>query len=113
MPARLGDILVKSGASSEAAVRDALKNQIIFGGRLGTNLLEMEAVTEEALARALGQQHGVPAVYGPQRPEPAAIALLTPEVADRYDAVPLLLRGRRLADQVKSTGRRHPGCSGS
>lgn len=95
--ARLGEILVKQGACSEDAVRDALKNQIIFGGRLGTNLLEIEAVTEEALARALGKQHGLPCLHGPQQLDPAAVALLTPEIADRYDAVPFLLQDRRLA----------------
>jgi hypothetical protein len=95
--ARLGEILVKQGACSQAAVRDALKNQIIFGGRLGTNLLELEAVTEEALARALGKQHGLPALHGPQILDPAAVALVTPEIADRYDAIPFLLQDRRLA----------------
>src|SRR4051794_19210798 len=94
---RLGEILVKQGACSEAAVRDGLKNQIIFGGRLGTNLLEIEAVTEEALARALGKQHGLACLHGPQQLDPAAVALLTPEIADRYDAVPFLLQDRRLA----------------
>jgi len=94
---RLGEILVKQGACSEAAVRDALKNQIIFGGRLGTNLLELEAVTEEALAKALAKQHALPSLHGPQVLDPAAVALLTPEIADRYDAVPFLVKDRRLA----------------
>ena len=97
MAVRLGDILVKSGACSETAVRDALRNQIIFGGRLGTNLLELQAVSEEALAKGLGKQHGLPCVFGPQRLDPAAVALLTPEVAERYDAIPYLLQGKRLA----------------
>src|SRR5512142_202284 len=90
--ARLGEILVKMGACSDAAVRDALKNQIIFGGRLGTNLLELQAVTEEALAKALGQQHGLPSVHGPQQLDPAALALVTPEIADRYDVIPFGVR---------------------
>jgi hypothetical protein len=94
---RLGEILVREGACSEAAVRDALKNQIIFGGRLGTNLLEIEAVTEEALAKALAKQHALPSLHGPQVLDPAAVALLTPEIADRYDAVPFLVKDRRLA----------------
>jgi hypothetical protein len=94
---RLGEILVKQGACSEAAVRDALKNQIIFGGRLGTNLLELQAVTEEALAKALGMQHGLPSLHGPQTLDPAAVALVTSEVADRCDAIPFLLQDRRLA----------------
>jgi hypothetical protein len=89
-------MLVKAGAASEDAVRDALKNQIIFGGRLGTNLLEIQAVTEEALAKTLGKQHALPCLFGPQRPDAGAVALLPREVADRCDAVPFALRDRRL-----------------
>jgi hypothetical protein len=96
MAARLGEILVRERACSEAAVRDALKNQIIFGGRLGTNLLEIQAVTEDALARALGQQHGLPAVHGDVHAEPIAVSLVSPEVADRCDAIPIVLKDRRL-----------------
>jgi hypothetical protein len=91
-------MLVKEGACSDAAVRDALKNQVIFGGRLGTNLLELEAVTEEALARALGRQHGLPSLFGDQLVlDPNATSLLGADVADRLDAVPYLLADRRLA----------------
>jgi hypothetical protein len=94
---RLGEILVQQGACSEDAVRDALKNQIIFGGRLGTNLLEIQAVTEDVLAKMLGKQHALPSLSGPLQLDPAAVALLTPEVAERYDAIPYLLQDRRLA----------------
>src|SRR5512140_652620 len=97
MPARLGEILVREGASTPDAVRDALKNQVIFGGRLGTNLLEIQGVTEEALARALGRQHALPALFGRMRLDAKATALLTPEIADRYDAIPYALADRRLA----------------
>jgi len=95
--ARLGEMLVKEGACSEASVRDALKNQIIFGGRLGTNLLEIRAVSEEALARTLGRQHGVASLCGELQLDPHATALLTPEIADRTDAIPYVLADRRLA----------------
>jgi hypothetical protein len=94
---RLGEILVGEGACPEEAVRDALKNQIIFGGRLGTNLLEIQAVSEEALARALGRQHRLPCLFGDLQIDPKASALLTPEIADRLDAIPYVLSDRRLA----------------
>jgi hypothetical protein len=94
---KLGEILVEDGACTPAAVRDALKNQVIFGGRLGTNLLEIHGVAEDALARALGRQHRLPALFGPMRLDPRATALLKPEIADRYDAIPYALADRRLA----------------
>jgi hypothetical protein len=95
--ARLGEILVGDGVCPEKAVRDALKNQIIFGGRLGTNLLEMQAVTEEALARALGKQHGLPCLFGDLQLDSRAMALLGADIADRFDVVPYVLSDRRLA----------------
>jgi hypothetical protein len=100
MPAvstRLGEILVHDGACTPQAVRDALRNQVIFGGRLGTNLLEVGAVTEEALARALGRRHGVPSLWGDLHVDPRAPALLRREVADRHDVVPYLLSDRKVA----------------
>ena len=96
MPPKLGDLLVRDGACSADAVRDALKNQVIFGGRLGTNLLELGAVSEEALARALGRQHGIPALSGDLGLDRAAVALLAPEIADRCDAIPYVAADRRL-----------------
>lgn len=100
MAPKLGELLVKEGATTPAAVHDALKNQVIFGGRLGTNLLEIKGISEEALARALGRQHAVPALFGPMQLDPLATALLKPEIADRYDAVPYALADRRLALMV-------------
>lgn len=97
MAERLGEILVKEGACTPEAVRDALKNQIIFGGRLGTNLLEVRAVKEEALAHALGRQHALPALSGDLRLDVGATGLLAAEVADRCDAIPYILADRRLA----------------
>ncbi len=94
---RLGEILVSDGACALDDVRDALKNQVIFGGRLGTNLLELGALTEESLARALGRQHAMPCLYGELQLDPAATALLEPEIADRCEAIPYVLADRKLA----------------
>lgn len=97
MATRLGEILVQSGACTREAVADALKNQVIFGGRLGTNLLDLGAVKEADLARALSRRHGLPTLHGDLQLDPAAVALLKPEVADRYDVVPYVLQDRKLA----------------
>lgn len=97
MSSRLGEILVQSGACSSEAIKDALQNQVIFGGRLGTNLLDVGAVQEEDLARALGRRYGLPTLHGDLKLDPRAIALLKPEVADRYDVVPYVLQDRKLA----------------
>lgn len=100
--ARLGEILLSSGAVREPQLREALDGQVIYGGRLGTNLLELGAVTEEGLAQALGTQHGCPALWGELGLEQKALALLTSDRVDRLEAVPLRVEGRRLSVLVRS-----------
>ncbi|MGC3997338.1 MAG: general secretion pathway protein GspE [Anaeromyxobacter sp.] len=97
MAQRVGQLLIEEGAITRDALGDALRNQVIFGGRLGTNLLELGGVQEEPLARALGRRHGVPYVAGSPGIDPVAVRLVRPEVADRYQMVPYALQGRQLA----------------
>lgn len=59
-PARLGELLEKRGDLTREQLLRALRNQKVLGGRLGTCLLEIEAVTEEQLCSALAEQYGVP-----------------------------------------------------
>jgi hypothetical protein len=94
---RIGEILVRDGACTQEAVREALQNQVIFGGRLGTNLLELGAVTEEALALALGERHGIPSLHGNLPIDERVTALVRPDVADRCEVVPYYLADRKLA----------------
>ncbi len=94
---RLGEILVELQACSEAEVRQGLENQVIFGGRLGTNLLEIGAITEEELARGLGRRHGRPCLFGNLSIDPAARPMLGPELVDRLEAVPYIVQDRKLA----------------
>ena len=59
-PVRLGELLETRGQITRDQLLRALRNQKVLGGRLGTCLLEIEALTEEHLCSALAQQHGVP-----------------------------------------------------
>ena len=78
-------------------MREALENQVIFGGRLGTNLLELGLVQEEPLAHALGQRHGAPYLWGATPLDPEAVKLVPADLADRWEMVPYILSDRRLA----------------
>jgi hypothetical protein len=93
---RLGEILVAVGDCTPQRVAQALDNQLVYDGRLGTNLLELGAVTEEQLAGALAMQQGVPATFGDVAVEAAALAILDAERAQRWQAVPYRLHRRRL-----------------
>lgn len=59
-PARLGELLEKRGQITREQTLRALRNQKVLGGRLGTCLLEIEAISEEQLCSALAEQNGVP-----------------------------------------------------
>ncbi len=97
MAPRLGELLVKRGLCARAAIDEALRAQAVFGARLGTNLLEAGAITEERLALALGDRHQVPALYGDLPLDPEALALIAPDDADRWEVVPLRASERKLA----------------
>ncbi len=92
----LGEILVHEGAATAAQVEEALEAQVLNGGRLGTNLVELGHVTEEQLARALGRQHRVHCAHGEIVPGADALSLLDANVADEKDVLPVRLDGNRL-----------------
>jgi hypothetical protein len=93
---RIGELLVEGRACAPAAVREALQNQIIFGGRLGTNLLEHGAVAEEALASTLGRLHGCAHHAGPVELAPNAVRAVPAALADRWELVPFRIDDHRL-----------------
>ncbi len=97
MAPRLGELLVKRGLCARAAIDEALRAQAVFGARLGTNLMEAGAITEERLALALGDRHHAPALYGDLALDPEALALIAADDADRWEVVPLRAFDRKLA----------------
>ena len=58
---RLGEQLVEENLVDRARIDEALRQQVLLGGRLGTNLVEGGAIGLDALAEALGRQHHLPA----------------------------------------------------
>ncbi len=95
---QLGEILIRKGLISAEQLDQAVQCQVIFGGRLGTNLLELGHLGEEELSKALGQKCRVPAVPRQELEEipSRVIALVPPELARRCQAVPLRLVGHVL-----------------
>ncbi len=63
---KLGEAMIMAGLIDNVTLAKALERQVIFGGRLGTNLVEMGAIPEETLAKFLGKMLGVP-YAGPDR----------------------------------------------
>src|SRR5258708_37780624 len=73
----LARILRDRGIVTERQLQEAIQHQVLYGGRLGTNLHELGFITEQRLPEALSRAPGVPAP-GVDLPDPApeAAALL-------------------------------------
>ncbi|HEY7215533.1 MAG TPA: hypothetical protein VIC28_12950, partial [Thermoanaerobaculia bacterium] len=96
--AKLGQILVARGWISVQQLTRALKTQNVAGGRLGTCLLEMDALREDLLLKGLSEQLGVPAVTVEElRGIPEEVLHLIPDrLSRRLRAVPFRLEVGRL-----------------
>lgn len=98
MGQKLGHYLIDRGCISTRDLENALTAQVIFGGRLGTLLVEFGAISEEKLQANLSEKFNVPAV-DPSALEkiPKEIIHIIPvELALKVSAIPLRLDGRRL-----------------
>lgn len=95
---KLGQLLVARGWITVQQLTRALKNQNVAGGRLGTCLLEMDALSEEMLLRGLAEQHGVPAAGLDDLRGVAeeVLALIPEKLARRCRVVPFRVEGGRL-----------------
>lgn len=95
---RLGDYLLAEEVLNPDQLDEAIEYQCIFGGRLGTSLVELGFVAEEQLAKVLSQQLKLHYI----KPEllmnvPTPILNLVPKnLALKYHIVPYLKEGRRL-----------------
>lgn len=87
---KLGQLLIERGRVSGELLMRAILGQRTTGGRLGTCLLELEAIEEDQLVEALAEQQGAPAVRAESlRSIPEEIVRLIPaRVAVRCSAVP-------------------------
>ncbi len=95
---RIGDVLVGRGVISAEQLQEALRAQVMWGGRLGTNLVELQYCTLDDLSRAIGVQCGLPAALASHF-EKADLELqlqVSPETADRLQALPIVRAGKRI-----------------
>ena len=64
MGLKLGEVLLNEGLVTRKQLEEALKCQVIFGGRLGTNLVEMGIVDEAGPSSLLEQTVGNAVCHG-------------------------------------------------
>ena len=98
---RLGELLVRSGLVSPEALEEALRRQRRYGGRLGEQLVAMGVIDQRSLAQFLAKQYGFPYVdLQEETPQPEALRLIPPEIAQRYQLLPLREEGEVLVVAV-------------
>ena len=93
MPSRLSSLLVRDGLVGVKRMEKAFQRQVIYGGSLDTILLEMGLVPEDRLTQYLALASGLPPAARDEGAvvDPASVAVLTQDMAERYRAVPVAL----------------------
>jgi hypothetical protein len=88
---RLGTLLLRDAVISLGQLEDALRAQVLYGGRLGTNLVELGSLDLDTLGLYLSKVHGVPVATSARMDaaDPAAAARLGADLAARSCAFPL------------------------
>ncbi len=97
---RIGEVLIERGLITAPQLDAALGHQRQGGGRLGTTLVALGALSEGQLTVTLGELQGLQVVdLSREVPDWAALHLLRPEFCERHLVLPLSLgeeRGRRI-----------------
>ena len=95
---RIGELLVSAGRITPAQLDETLKGQAIFGGRFGTNLIEMGYLDEHDLAHFLSKKTGVPYAAPEQLMDipHQVIRLIPEETVRKHRVMPLALNNRKL-----------------
>ena len=102
MAVKLGELLIKKNQLTQAQLEEALQAQVIFGGKLGTVLIEMGLITEDALAEILAQLLSIPCAKPGQLqniPE-NIIKIISPELAEKHKVIPVAVSGKKLTLNV-------------
>ncbi|MGE5894206.1 MAG: hypothetical protein ACM34I_09145 [bacterium] len=95
---KFGEMLIKDKVISEQELRAALDRQVMFGGKLGTNLVEMGVLKEEYLTNLLSKHLRMASadmkllVAIPEE----VISSISPDVALQYRVVPFKKERKRL-----------------
>lgn len=97
---RIGELLLSEKLIAREGLEEALEEQVIHGGRLGTMLLELGFVNEKDLARCLGKQHNCAFACGEMQPDPRALELVDPQFMDDKDVLPMRVDPTRISVAV-------------
>jgi len=88
---KLGTLLLRNAAIGLSQLEAALRNQVLYGGRLGTNLVELGYIDLELLSAYLAELSGTPIATPTllDAADPALLEQLGADDAHRLRAIPL------------------------
>lgn len=95
---KLGEALIKNSIITRDQLKKALERQVIFGGRIGSNIIELGFVKEQEMLSFLSSFFKVPAVKVTDLNaiDPEVIASISSEIADKYKMLPFKKDRNRL-----------------
>lgn len=94
---RLGELLVRNKLITSDQLAKAVAEQNTQGGRLGASLIKLGFLHDEELAAFLSKQYGVPSINLDEfEIEPTVIRLIPPEIAQKYQVIPVNRAGSTL-----------------
>ncbi|MEE9524612.1 MAG: hypothetical protein V3V59_07675 [Thermodesulfovibrionales bacterium] len=95
---KFGEVLIKEGVITKEQLNAALERQVIFGGRLGTNIVELGLLREEELTQFLSKHLKIKSV--PKKDLDSVpqevIDAISSDLAIKYNIVPYRLEKKRL-----------------
>lgn len=88
---RLAEMLVEEGLITELQLQNALQRQLIMGGKVGTNLIELKYVSEGQLGDILSKIYKIPYVsaHSFSNIPPDVINSIPREIAVRHRIIPI------------------------
>jgi hypothetical protein len=91
-PMKLGEILIQLGMLRPEQLKAVLDERNLLGGRIGTQLVERGLLDTDQVSEALGRQMRMPAALQRHfdKADPGIVAMLKPNLAVRYMAIPLV-----------------------
>src|SRR5580704_15973482 len=97
-PMSLSSLIVQREVATMRQVEEALARQVIYGGDLATNLLEVARVDEGVLTRLLAESLKVAAAPAGELPIASGRvrALVPPEMASQRSIVPIAVEAEKL-----------------
>ncbi len=97
MSAKLGETLLRENLITPQQLKDALDYQRVHGGRLASTLVKLGMLSDEEVTAVLSRQYGVSSVnLDLFEVDPAAVALVPQETAEKYMVLPLSRVGATL-----------------